>query len=424
MGIKNFQILSKAGNYGAVPKNINVVGIYLDAEFLHFKGRVYEALNHPTPELEIAIVAHKYTIRLLAQLKSMFKDAEYTIYAYFDGTRNMQKGARSQPDLVCRPEIVKFYKKMLSDDGIKIVQLDVGESELLMYLNRDVTNDLNIFVSGDSDMYSILYNHQPTNPSTKTHKETFESTLGKVTIDVYDDDGVKDSALWVFIHKDFSIIACDNMNFNMSTRQFRQFTSLLGTDYTPPILTRTMAQSVIQTAMDKPVPEDLTDLEFFIVIIIYGFMYKYSRKPLSIKSAPGKIGHIITNANSYYKYVTTGKCDVTFCKSIDSAKVINFMLQALYGVNTLKDLKSLPISTKEDVSKLSSWMREYCQVETDEEVYWCDLDNIKPFTKINKKRCIRNKRRISDEEPTHPSKYIKSQKITRNVIDSDSGDDS
>jgi hypothetical protein len=103
--------------------------------------------------------------------------------------------------------------------GYRVCELRSGESELQMYLRRDKTADLNVFVTADSDIISICYDHYQSVSAiaaiTMTSRQTTTTTnnnWGNIIDenDTYEDDAsVIDSCLWICPKRDITFIGFD-----------------------------------------------------------------------------------------------------------------------------------------------------------------------------------------------------------------------
>lgn len=350
MGIKSYMCLLKYGSYGGVPKDPKRIGIYLDAEYLHYKGRLSDALNSSNAEFEIATIATKFTNELVQKIKKMFGKCQYTVYAYFDGIRNNNKEARIYDGSLDKGEIVKLFKTSLGKENIEIVQLNFGESELLMYKERDRTNCINIMVTGDSDMYPILYEHKPQKDGIeletlpKGEEKSFDFNYNTIKLLTYDEPDIKDSVSWIFVNKTNAIVCADFMNFNITKKQFRQLACYMGCDYSPPLLSKSMIDSLLPCLRSNNIPTDLTDLQFLVVILAYSFHYESARRPRKNEfNTSTTLRKIINNGLIYNKYLETGSFDdyITrnFCPSIVIECVCNLVFKTISPKQISKDLQ-------------------------------------------------------------------------------------
>lgn len=373
MGIKNYQILTKYGSYGGVPKNVKKVGIYLDAEFLHYKGRNVDAIESPTPEFHIATTAIDYTVGLIDKIKSIFgtTNTTYTVYAYFDGSRDVNKVKRITDTRLSKSKIVCMFKQYLEKEKYVICQLLDGESELLMYHGRDQNNDVNIMVSGDSDLFSILYDHRPhlngknLDTISSGKLKSFQTKLGQLDIVEYDED-VKDSLMWVFINKGLNIFMCDFMNYNLTKTQFRQLIAYMGTDFTSSLFSKSMLESMFASFTSVKIPENVEGLELLIILICFGFVYSNSRRPTKTNTLSTTFQTVIENANIYVKYITYHKFEKMIYKDINSSAVVSFVLQTVCNSSVLKTIGRICAEHSNEPMKYIELFKENIQTPFDE----------------------------------------------------------
>lgn len=223
---------------------------------MRYKGMVTENLSRHDAEEAIAHTSMTYLMRILSTIEQYFGGKPESIFVYLDGARVTNK-------VVNRPEfkfdaslIRQTFATFCRDYGMHIRQLDYGESELQMYLQRDTKSNLNVFVTDDSDMMAICYGHCPS--------ISFEANLEPckpqdIELDdanfLYDHeqtDEIQDSCLWLRCRRRLLAIGLDNCHESIgySPFVFRTFAALCGTDFTPPLFTESMVRGIMSADTD------------------------------------------------------------------------------------------------------------------------------------------------------------------------------
>lgn len=385
MGIKNFNCFENYGEYGAIPHNPKHVGIYLDGEFLHFKGRTAEACTAMHPEYEIPRIAANFTKTLVDQIKSTLPSGvNVKVYAYFDGTRHDQKVKRIDTSELDRKSIVSMFKVMLEQNNIEIVQLKDAEAELCIYTQRNTDNCINVLVTGDSDMYAILAGHLPKVNGVREAKrpeiviEKKQTKFGTLSLPYYSKDGPKvtDSILWVFIKKNYVFVNADYMHFNMGTNQFRHLCAYMGTDYTPPVFTKSMVTSILNTFHSNPLLDAIDSLELFVLFVCCGFVLKNTRKPAKIAGDPtSKLRTILNNAAIYTNYIENGVFIDNPQTTVDAFNAITFVITKTCGSSRTTELAKFVSANFGNYKAITDAFITNCNVETPDKIYDLDLVN-------------------------------------------------
>lgn len=161
MGIKYFEMLSnylERGVYNKRPKRYNIC---VDGEFIWHKGLLDSNLSQQEPEQAICASAIKFLKKSISIVENHLGTPPNDILIYMDGVRTHNKVARKKPTNFMSDKVRTYFVQACSNLFYTIKQLAIGESELRMYLDRDTSIDLNVFLSGDSDLISICANHKP-----------------------------------------------------------------------------------------------------------------------------------------------------------------------------------------------------------------------------------------------------------------------
>jgi len=256
MGIvlKEFISSLKQGLYNSKPNNYRV---YIDGSFFWHKGdiKIYKTQNDV--EHLMASVAYNYILNILKLVYLHFNNLHpLNVYIYMDGERIENKRQRTESTTTYKKSLLVDIFVNLCQKNIpncKIEQLLVGESELQMYKNRDISSDVNLFITGDTDMVSIMYGHRSKCTNFNLSDiQTNHHLYGEGIVDLnftypyalLQCNGVSDSCVWLkdikdnrqFIGFDFS-----EDIINIPKRLFRIYIALCGTDFTNKMLTESMS---------------------------------------------------------------------------------------------------------------------------------------------------------------------------------------
>lgn len=344
MGILNGskKILEKLEN-GLYNRDITKYSIYIDGDLLIHKGVFEDVLrNNNDPDREVATASYKYVEKLLDHIESDLLIRANEKIVFLDSIiRVKNKRERVHTDLFDKRNTCEIFKNICLENGIKVTELEYGEAEIQMYLKRDQTNSLNIFLTADSDMIPILYNHKPKvfNRETniiqkyKTFKyrpdENFRNFFFKSKNKIYtnQDNVILDSCLWVNCRKIISVIGCDynRKRLKFNNLSFLVFCGMCGTDFTEGILTETMIDGILYHTKENDFK--IINKQTDIICIVAGILIlaakkkgiiKRLRKPQKYKPLDNlsvKIEDYIENLQYYIEYIKTGiMTDKTFNK--------------------------------------------------------------------------------------------------------------
>lgn len=258
--------------------NIKSANLYVDGEFVRFKGQFERNLTERNAEEAVAATSFHYLADRVNLLATYIGRTFNSVYVFMDGKRPINKVQRAHNSFLNERETKNIFKIMCRDHGFIVVQLETGESELQMYLRRDRLQSLNVFFTRDSDMLSIMYGHKPTNT-----RGDYDSEMVRVTTDAtpkspFDNNtnvGIRDSnnqytrdvsqqlsdsCVWAccdLIQNNVSL-PMTMIGFDYSSRQFgfsdfawRVFCVMCGTDFTQSILTSTMISSALRNMSDE-----------------------------------------------------------------------------------------------------------------------------------------------------------------------------
>nr|WDA64584.1 polh/gran [Oryctes rhinoceros nudivirus] len=279
MGIKNgapkIITIVRRGLYNKRAKNYKIV---IDGELMRYKGMVENNLNKHDAEEAIAGLSFNYMKNLVDQVSTFIGYRPKEVIVFMDGARVCNKES-DRADFQFDAGLIRLtFKGLCYSYGYTVNELTHGESELQMYLQRDKTVELNVFITNDSDMISICYGHKPTlehrTPNNAVDSifepQSSNSTTGTTCpiIDlncVYNPEKVKvlDSCVWINSGKIITAVGFDFIEdrIKFNTFVFRTFVSFCGTDFTSNLLTDSMVVGILLSEEeDIEVLNTLTDI--------------------------------------------------------------------------------------------------------------------------------------------------------------------
>jgi len=364
MGLKTgAKILLNSFKPGLYNHNARQYNVYIDGELMRYKG-LCDNNQANSPEC-IAQVAHNYMLGLVSDLEQLFKKRALGVYVYMDGVRRVKNKTMARAEYHMNTEIVRaYFKDICKNTGFPIVELDCGEAELTMYLQRDQAVDLNVFITCDSDMLSICYGHKPKlyyvdnpNETVPDNKYKYErlprnefirnSNGNKVIDDNYsycpiDENGrmykVSDSCLWVNSLKNVECIGCDFISerLGLSPRVFRTMVCMCGTDFSNNILTESMLLGVMRASKDY-----LNDLNYLkttrqivCALLYYGLKFNgtIKRQPRNKTFENFEKTNIDTyekNIEDYIQYISTGEMTKDEIKNMNMYEICMIYLDMM-----------------------------------------------------------------------------------------------
>lgn len=165
------------GLYNQCPSHYDV---YVDGELMRYKGMIHKNLTLAAPEEAIAHTAFECLNNTLTSLESMLVMSAKHVYVYMDGERVRNKTYDRAPTPL-NSSLIRFtFKGLCHNIGYIVRELNYGESELQMYLDRERSCPLNVFITCDSDMISICYDHRPTIRSVDNVEISDEAKLQEI----------------------------------------------------------------------------------------------------------------------------------------------------------------------------------------------------------------------------------------------------
>lgn len=333
MGIKNgakFYTLFQQGLYNKHAKNIKV---YVDGELIRHKGKTLENISMPEPEEYIAKSSFKYLMSAIKKIEDITKIniKPSNVFVYMDGNRVLDKIFRKSDPRFNDSIIKSTFVELCVEFKYNVVRLVDGESELQMYLLRDKTTDLNVFISSDSDLFSICCSHEPIVENENFDKHVgFTSDCLKVSdlqtknyvdlnYEYLDDVVVKDSCVWFSCKKDIQLVGFDGAKyrFNLNVYNFRVFVALCGTDFTDHLFTESLINGILEAFMNDyefiEIFNSLTNVyEIALALLYIGVKNGGSTiKKTNHKQFCRDIINFETVIEIYVKYIETGTKNIS-----------------------------------------------------------------------------------------------------------------
>lgn len=276
MGIKNgasdIITVIKRGLYNKHARSYKII---VDGELMRYKGMIECNLTKHNAEEAIAATSFDYMQRQIEQIELFIGRRANEIIVFMDGSRVFNKES-GRADFKFDAGLIRItFKTICFQHGYTMNELVDGESELQMYLLRDKTMDLNVFLTNDSDMISICYGHTPTLKyikDTLSDEDALCSVIDRQGVNVannttseiidmnqiYNLNKVKisDSCLWINSGKTVTAVGFDfiERRVHFNTLSFRTFISFCGTDFTSSLFTDSMISGILLS--------DRSDIEF------------------------------------------------------------------------------------------------------------------------------------------------------------------
>ncbi|AYP97918.1 PolH/gran [Mauternbach virus] len=276
MGIKNGapEIIPFLKN-GVYNRNASSYKVMVDGELMRYKGMIATNLTKHDVEHAIAVTSYDYLSNSIQDISRSIGRIPEEIIVYMDGSRVANKET-NRADFRFDAQLIRtIFTSICAEHNYKVIELPHGESELQMYLQRDRTSPLNVFLTNDSDMISICYGHKPSSKTSQftlmDEKEHYvrrnELKAKKITdnnIEYINSNDIVDSCVWVNCTRgEMTLIGFDFVDgrFLYSQESFRVFISLCGTDFTPSLLTTSMVNGILTAKnCDKHYINSLTDI--------------------------------------------------------------------------------------------------------------------------------------------------------------------
>lgn len=251
--------------------DLKCLNLYVDGELIRYKGQFKSNMVARCPEEAIAHSSFLYLRQRVDMLNNYLGKTFNNIYVFMDGKRVQNKIQRVYHSGINDFETRNYFKHLCHDNKYTVVQLDEGESELQMYIKRDKHANLNVFLTRDSDMLTILYSHKPSIVQTNdtsipcldftTKFEDKSTCIVSDRNEIYQGGNwiISDSCVWALcdMQKIVGSITTSTpitmIGFDFSEQRigfnalvWRSYCVLCGTDFTPPLFTSTMRKSALK----------------------------------------------------------------------------------------------------------------------------------------------------------------------------------
>ncbi|ATY70194.1 polh/gran [Tomelloso virus] len=329
MGIKNgapniiANIRCGLYNTGAQKYKINV-----DGELMRYKGMIELNLCKNNAEEAIAATSFDYMKKLIDNIELLRGYRACEVIVFMDGARVANKES-NRADFKYDVGLIRLtFKLICSEYGYTVNELQHGESELQMYLQRDKSVELNVFLTNDSDMISICYGHTPTikfqdsldeNLKSIIEAQNFDSITTSIedrnyTYDLSKVESLLDSCVWINCgKKQVTAIGFDFIETRLyySVSAFRTFIAFCGTDFTSCLLTDSMVSTVLLS--EKQDIEFINTLksahEIAACLLVLGLRGNGTIKRFSeeSKTQTFAMDEISKTIKMYLNYIGTGK---------------------------------------------------------------------------------------------------------------------
>lgn len=308
--------------------------IYVDGELMRYKGMVDTNLACHNACEEIARTSFAFMrnmVESVEELMSPFRPTE--IVVYMDGEQRIKnKVIRAANRLQYDVKMVRsfFVQMCRSAPRTRVECLDCGESELQMYLRRARTNDLNIFVTSDSDMIAIAYGHRPVAcleaSATIDDSATNWRVINANRVYAQPSPAMLDSCLWINCSYKTVAIGCDfsDERLRLRRRHFLIFVGMCGTDFTANMIAETCIRAVLDADEDdiELINSRETMYDIVAAILFVGIKNGGTLKPIKACAS-----HVSRNIDDY----------------LDNLSVYSAYIES--GVMVERDLKSVDVST-------------------------------------------------------------------------------
>lgn len=342
---------------GLYRHNVDTYTIYIDGELMRYKGVVAKNLSTHNICENIADTSFDYMTSMISHIENMMSCKATDVLVYMDGTRVKNKIIRNTSSSYDVTVVRNMFMSKCVLNNIKVHQLEHGESELQMYLQRNRTNQLNIFLTSDSDMIAILYDHQPIVKAEKLSFTPILSTSDRIanfnltyTQDCID---VLDSCLWINCVHTVTAIGCDfsRERIRYHKRIFSVFIGMCGTDFTDGLLTETMIRGILNASTEDVSNINMLyndNLATIVQALVYlgvkndGTLKLISRRNFNTTMLSNNLEDYIKNLEHYIKYIESGIMTQDEFVAIDGAilcrKIFNMLgyKESTYKKSTLQ----------------------------------------------------------------------------------------
>ncbi|ABO45398.1 unknown [Gryllus bimaculatus nudivirus] len=419
MTILHGKVIAKRFKNGLYHKNCKRYIINIDGDIIAHKGLVEDNLTRSNPSLSVAEGSFRYLQNIVKKINDYFKLKEIEIKVYMDSSvRVLNKQFKPPVEYEADIKYVKFYFSQLCNEYYNLIYLQSGEAELQMYHMRDKSIELNVFVTADSDMFSICYNHECVKPNDVRILKS-NNTDSPVDLNYYYDITcadiiIKDSCLWVRNNSNNLIFyGFDKYGENkLSTKTFHVLCAVSGTDFTKSLITETGCEAILNNKNDISYINSLENDE---ISLLYVFLYLICKNNKYLKPKPKN-----------YKQKTEKELK---CHLLNYLKTIQVYVDYIESGNmTTEDVTSLFVDTYSIQNYLLSIMKSNDTDFTKKTMFnWCSNISLQEcILRTKQQNIVRKGKFISKSFKTSKivNEYrimsMKPKKLILNVNDSDS----
>lgn len=370
MGIKNgaadIITVLRRGVYNKKAQNYKII---IDGELMRYKGMIEANLTKHNAEEAIAATSFDYMTRLIDQIEGFIGRRSVEVVVFMDGSRVFNKESGRADFKFDAGLIRRVFKTICYEYGYSVNELVHGESELQMYLLRDKTMNLNVFLTNDSDMLSICYGHAPTLKYLETQPTTLSTEECLASVIDRQNDGpvsnlapeiidlnqiynlsrvdVLDSCVWINSGKTITAVGFDFMESRMcfNTDTFRTFIAFCGTDFTSNLLTTSMVSGILLAEKEDieylNSLEDINEIAAGLVMLGVRVGGSIKRFDAQSKIADFNPGVIAESVQKYLDYIGTGKMTNSGMTRSNMGLATRHYLYAMKGQDSCFIKKSL-----------------------------------------------------------------------------------
>lgn len=320
MGVKSGHLFVDVIKFGRYNKQARKFVIYVDGENIRYRGMISSNLSTHNAEEAIAVTSFEYLKNAVRKIELLLGRICEDVIVYMDGKRVANKTANRAVFKYDAAMIREIFKGICGEHGYTVIDLRHGESELQMYLQRNREMDVNVFLTNDTDMIPICYDHIPFISWTDDEYQRGMGDNESGILDFNSSYKVVDSCLWVNCGtKGIVAIGLDNvrqkLRFNLTV--FRVFIALCGTDFTESMFTESMITTIlgmsdqdvayVNSLTDDPVTEIVIH-QIVSALLLHSLRFGARIKPLGKKlnDLNASFENVAKAVSMYMDYVSSG----------------------------------------------------------------------------------------------------------------------
>lgn len=355
MGVKCGHLFVDLIKFGKYNKDAKKFVIYVDGENIRYRGMISSNLTTHNVEEAIALTSFEYLKNCVRKIELLLGKLSEDVIVYMDGKRVSNKTANRAVFKYDATLIREIFKGICAKHGYSVIDLRHGESELQMYLQRKKDMDLNVFLTNDTDMIPICYNHMPTISWTDDDINCAIDVNESGITNFNSSYRIVDSCLWINCGtKEIIAVGMDNvkqkLRFNVTV--FRILIAACGTDFTESLLTESMVTSILQMSDSEVefinnLTHNATTLDSCIHEVLCCFLLHALRFGATIKREGKKskndlnvsIDNMKKSVSMYIDYVTSGSMTSDEIPRQNMSVIMRKYLHAMKGEYDLNNLE-------------------------------------------------------------------------------------